>query len=284
MNVKKAVITAAGRSQRNLPLQTLVDRDGQEKAALQILVEEVFSAEIEDICIVVCPGDGPTYAQAVGDYAGKLRFVEQAKPLGYGHALAQAKNFTEREPFLHLVSDHLYLSTSAQSCARQLVEVAQTESCSISAVQASRESMLPYYGIVGGRRVPASKQLYEVEHVLEKPTPTEAEQRLIVPGLRAGHYLCLFGMHVLMPSVMNLLEEAVGQAGEDGGVQLSPCLDRLADQERYLAFEAQGLRYNMGMKYGMHFSQMALALAGKDREEILAQWVELLATRERAAQ
>ena len=45
--------------------------------------------------------------------------------------------------------------------------------------------------------------------MIEKPTPTEAEQRLIVPGLRAGHYLCFFGMHVLTPAVMELL-------GEDG--------------------------------------------------------------------
>ena len=47
---------------------------------------------------------------------------------------------------------------------------------------------------------------------LTKPTPTEAEQRLIVPGLRAGHYLCFFGMHVLTPSVMAMLAEEVAAA------------------------------------------------------------------------
>ena len=31
MKVKKAVITMAGEAQRNLPLQTLIDRDGKEK-------------------------------------------------------------------------------------------------------------------------------------------------------------------------------------------------------------------------------------------------------------
>jgi UTP--glucose-1-phosphate uridylyltransferase len=34
MHVRRAVITAAGRGQRELPLQTLLDRDGQEKHAL----------------------------------------------------------------------------------------------------------------------------------------------------------------------------------------------------------------------------------------------------------
>jgi len=41
--VRKAVITAAGRGQRLLPLQTLVDRDGVEKKALQILLTFPFS-------------------------------------------------------------------------------------------------------------------------------------------------------------------------------------------------------------------------------------------------
>ena len=39
-----------------------------------------------------------------------------------------------------------------------------------------------------------------IDKVIEKPTPTIAEQKLIIPGLRAGHYLCFFGMHVLSPT------------------------------------------------------------------------------------
>ncbi len=111
------------------------------------------------------------------------------------------------EPFLLLVGDHLYLSSEARTCAQQLVEVAQAESCAVSAVQATHESKLPYYGAVGGHLVAGKSRLYEVENVLEKPTPTEAEQKLIVPGLRAGHYLCFFGMHVLTPAVIEFLAE-----------------------------------------------------------------------------
>ena len=42
MRIRKAVITAAGRSQRSLPLQTLIDRDGVEKPVLRIIVEEAL--------------------------------------------------------------------------------------------------------------------------------------------------------------------------------------------------------------------------------------------------
>ena len=52
MDIKRAIITAAGKSQRTLPLQTLVDRDGQTKTALAIIIEEVLAAGIEELCVV----------------------------------------------------------------------------------------------------------------------------------------------------------------------------------------------------------------------------------------
>ena len=55
MKITKAVITAAGRTQRTLPMQTLIDRDGVEKSVLTILIEEVVRAGIEEICVVVVP-------------------------------------------------------------------------------------------------------------------------------------------------------------------------------------------------------------------------------------
>ena len=149
----------------------------------------------------------------------------------------------------------------------------------MSAVQATRENRLPFYSTVGARRLPTQKRLYEIENVVEKPTPTEAEQTLLVPGLRAGHYLCLFGMHVLTHTVMDLLEAALTEADKAEPIQLSPSLARLAAQERFLALEVQGHRYNLGVKYGLLQTQLALALNGEDREEILAQLVEILASR-----
>jgi UTP--glucose-1-phosphate uridylyltransferase len=282
MRIKKAVITAAGRNQRELPLQTLVDRDGIQKSALQIIIEEAVSAGVEEICIVVYPGDQKTYAAAAGNHAERLRVVEQPAPRGYGHALACAKDFVGNAPFLHFISDHLYVSSAPKRCAQQLVAIAEAESCAVSAVQATRENMLPYYGTVGGRLVPNRQHLYLIENVVEKPTPTEAEQHLIVPGLRAGHYLCFFGMHVLTPDVMGILETQLKQAGDSANVQLSPALAKLAASKRYLAAELAGTRYNIGVKYGLLTAQLALALHGADRDEVLTQLVELLAKQKRA--
>lgn len=280
MEIKKAIITAAGKTQRTLPLQTLVDRDGVPKTALRIILEEVLSAGVEQVCVVVCPGDQTAYASAAGNLASRLEFVEQTAPLGYGHAVFCARAFADTQPFLLLVGDHLYVSGSPKRCAQQLVEVAVAEQSAVSAVQATHESKLPYYGTVGGRLVSGRKGLYEVAAVVEKPTPTEAEQELIVPGLRAGHYLCFFGMHVLTPAVMQLLGEEVARAAQPGGIQLTAALAKLAARERYLACELQGRRYDIGVRYGLLTAQLALALDGQDRDEVLSGLVELLARRE----
>ena len=319
MRVTKAVITAAGRNQRALPLQTLIDRDGAEKSVLCVIVEEALRAGIEEICVVVSPGDEGAYAAAAGEHGRRLTFVQQEEPLGHGHAVYCARSFVDGEPFLHLVGDHLYVDSDGDGCARQVVALAEAESCAVSAVQPSRESLLPYYGTIGGRRVPGRQDIYVIEDVVEKPTPTEAEQRLLVPGLRAGHYLCFFGIHVLTPTVMDILAQRVADlpvgatgtpaqpvtdvpvgatgtpaqpvtdvpVGATGRsplpITLADALAQLASRERYLAMESTGLRYDVGVKYGLLIAQLALALSGRDRDEVLARLVELLAMRQLGA-
>lgn len=278
MNVTKAVITAAGRKQRTLPLQTLIDRDGVEKSLLRILVEEVVAAGVEDICVVVRPGDEDAYAAVAGEHAGRLHFVQQPEPLGYAHAVYCARSFTGGDPFLHLVGDHLYVSRDGHGCAKRLVQVAENHACAVSAVQPTRENLLPYYGAVGGQHLPGHADLYRIDTVLEKPTPTEAEQRLVVSGLRAGHYLCFFGMHVLTPGVMDILGELLGRDGSEG-LPLAAALNELARREQYLALHQRDTRFDVGVKYGLVTAQIALALNGQDRDEVLSRLLELLAMR-----
>lgn len=277
MKIAKAVITAAGPDQRHLPLQTLVDRDGATKTALRILVEETLRAGVEEVGVVVCPGDEAAYAEAAGPHRNRVRFLEQREPRGYGHAVWCARPFTGDDPFLLLVGDHLYVARGPKSCAQQLVEIAAAEACAVSAVQPTHESKLPWYGAVGARRLPGKPGLYQVDEVLEKPTPTVAEQRLLVPGLRAGYYLCFFGMHVLTGTVMAILDELVRSNEGNPPVQLSSALNRAAGRERYLACELQGRRYDIGVRYGLLTAQLAIALSGPDRDEVLTHLIELLA-------
>ena len=258
----------------------MVDRDGQEKSVLGILIEQALAARVEEIGVVVWPGDEQRYRQAAGTLAGMVRFIPQPEALGYGHAIYCAREFVGDDPFLHMVGDHIYVSAGKPG-ALQVVEAAQAEECSVSGVQATRETLLAQYGAVAGHRLAGKQGLYRIDTVIEKPTPTVAEQRLVVSGIRAGYYLCFFGIHALTPTVMELLWNALS-AAHSAPVTLSGVLAELARREQYLALENTGRRYNVGARYGLLTSQLALALSGRDRAEVLAQLVELLADREGA--
>ena len=276
MKIRKAVITAAGDHHARLPLQTLVDRHGEIRTSLRLMLDEVADSGIEEVAIIVRPGQQSPYLAAAGPHASRLVFFEQSSPRGYGDAILRARDFAAGEAFLHLVSDHLYLSRTDRLCAQQLVEAVTKHECSVSAIQPTRENEVAFFGTIGGTPLPQSDNLYNVNTVIEKPTPTIAEQHLIVAGQRAGHYLCMFGMHVLTRSVMALLDQSVA---ESTMVQLSSTLAALARQERYWALETLGRRYDLGARFGLLTAQLALSLAGRDREEVLAGLVELLAQR-----
>ncbi len=291
MKIRKAVITAAGPDQRELPLQRLVDRDGSAKSALRLLLDEAAAAGIGEVAIIVHPDDGERYAAATGAPGGaprvadgvepKLHFVPQAAARGYADALLQARDFVGDEPFLHLVGDHLFLPRGELRPAAELVAVAQREGAAVSAVQSTRESHLREYGVVGGPRVAGRERLFAIDAVLEKPTPTEAEQTLFVPGLRAGHYLCFFGMHVLPAAIFDALAQALRDAAEPRRVSLTHALATLPGRARWLALEVAATRFNLGEKYGLLIAQLALGLSGRDRDDVLAQVTELLLAREK---
>lgn len=309
MRIKKAVITAAGRGLRLYPaadtvqkaMLPVVDRDGLAKPVIQIIAEEAIESGIEEICLVCAPGDKEQYltqlkllrANLIEAYKGvewaqkqaerldtmvrTLRFAIQAEPLGYGHAVHCAKDFAGSEPFLLLLGDHLYISNvKGKRCAQQLMGLAAAEECAAAAVHATREHLVGGYGTLSGKRVPDAPGVYQIENIIEKPSLSLAEMELQTPGLRAGHYLCFFGMHVLPPHIFEILE-ARFSAASGGDFQLTPALQELAQQQKYLALEVAGERYDIGARFGLLQTQIAIGLAGSQREEILTTIVELLA-------
>lgn len=272
-----ALVTAAGPAQRRLPLQQLAHHDGAPRAAIAILLDELLAAGIERVGLVLAPGDRAAYESVLAPYGAAVTYLEQAEPAGYGHAVWCGRAFTGDAPFLLQVSDHLYVSRSARSCTRQLLDLAEAEDCAVSAVQATHEGQLQYYGTVGAALVPGRRGLYTIERVLEKPTPTVAEQLAHVPGLRAGTYLCFFGMHVLGPAIYDLLERQRAAAAPGANLGLSPALDALAARSRYLAAEIDGRRANLEAHFGLLRAQVALGLAGAHRAEVLSLLAEELA-------
>ena len=88
MKIKKAIITAAGPDQRKLPLQTLIDRDRVQKTVLEILINEILSAGVDEIGIVIQAEDEKSFNQVLEHSSySSVKFIHQNQKPGYGQAL-----------------------------------------------------------------------------------------------------------------------------------------------------------------------------------------------------
>jgi UTP--glucose-1-phosphate uridylyltransferase len=311
--VTKAVITAAGMGTRHYPASAtiqkemfpLVDRDGTTKPTIQIIVEEAIDSGVEEVCIVtsrdtldqfqrhfrgLSPEVAPAFrgkswaieeAEKLAALSERIRYVIQEAPEGYGHAVFCSREFVGDDPFLLLLGDHVYISATKKSCSRQIIDVFSEHRCAVSGVQRTEEDLLHLFGTVVGRRLAGHPPVYELTEIKEKPTLEYAEEHLRTSGMPRGQYLCFFGLHVLPPAIY----EAIGyhiknDIRERGEIQLTNALEMLRGQDRYVAVEVDGQRYDMGVPFGYIQTQLALALNSPARRNVLSSLPHLLTIRD----
>jgi UTP--glucose-1-phosphate uridylyltransferase len=311
-SLRKAVITAAGRGTRQYPATSvvqkemlpLVDRDGITKPAVQIIAEEAFEAGIEEICIVVSPGDEQHFRQhfrAIAQdilpaFVGKewalreseklarmeqgLTYAVQHAPEGFGHAVFQSREFVGSEPFLLLLGDHIYISQTDDRCASQLVSAYDANNADvISAVKRTPSTQLHLFGTIRGLPIGDSDRLYSVAAIEEKPSVDHAMKHLVTPGLPTGQFLCHFGMHVFSPAIFDCLERLIrDDIRSRGEIQLTSAQQLLLTGAcSYYCCEVSGERYDTGVPFGLMEAQLALALSGMYRHDIVESVARLLA-------
>lgn len=268
MKIHKAVIPMAGPGHRDIPLQHITTGEGGTRHVAALQIEEILRSGVRSVALIMAPGSEPFFEVLRTQFGEALTRIEQPHPQGFGQAILCAESWVGSEPFILQVCDHVFVSQVAESCTEQLISVASKEGCSVSAVRPTPESQLPYFGVVGGLRVANDPDLYTVSTVIEKPTPTVAEELCMVPGLRQGSYLGLFGTHVLTPRIFGILKEQ-RSSQESGRLGLTEALAALANREKYLAREVKGLRLDLEGPFGLLRAQVAVALHGSRRDEVL---------------
>ena len=232
-----------------------------------------------------------------------LDYVTQPSPDGYGHAVYCTRDWVGAEPFLLLLGDHVYISSDPQGrrCARQVVDVFERTGQTVSAVKRTPERLLHLFGTVRG--APLGKEallppdgerkedrsllppngggqdgLYRVTAMVEKPSPERATRELRTPGLAPGEFLCFFGMQVFTPAIFDCLGYNIRyDVREKDEFQLTSAQALLAARQPYLAFEARGERFDMGVPFGLVETQLALALNSPLREQMIASLIRILA-------
>ena len=291
--IRKGVITAAGRGTRQYPasktvqkeLFPLVDIDGFTKPTVQILAEELFASGLEEVCIIANSANidpmrrhflepapaslrGKDWAdaqtQSLAQMAEKLTFVVQETQDGYGHAVYQARTFAAGEPVLITLGDHVYLSDTDTRCTRQVLDAFAKYDASITSVSYASEAELHRFGTLSGPLLSGTTPpVYEIKALVEKPTVDYARAHLQAPGVPDGQYLVHFGIHAFTPTIFDCLKYLIdNNQRQHGEIQLTSAQILLMERERYLACEVAGVRCDMGVPEGLVETQIALALRG----------------------
>ena len=283
MKVRKAVIPAAGLGTRMLPATKTVPKEMLplvDKPAIQYLIEEAAAAGIEDILIVTNRAKS-----AMDDYfdyypeletrlnqAGKDReraevrraadlanifYVRQKETRGLGHAIWRAKRFVGDEPFAVLLGDDIM--RSEKPVTAQLIEAAEAYNASAVGVQKVATSVISKYCSV--KVEPLEERIFQVSDVVEKP---RLEQIF-------SNYAIL-GRYVLTPAIFDILENL--EPGYGGEIQLTDGLGQLCKQEKMVAVDFEGKRYDTGNLPGFLEATIDLALEHPQTRDWLRAFIQ----------
>jgi UTP--glucose-1-phosphate uridylyltransferase len=279
--VRKAVIPIAGLGTRHFPashavkkeLFPVVGADGIARALFHYHLLELEAAGISEICIIVQPGEdemvknylrGPddNYLKRLEKYPALLREAEQMSGFekrvsfavqhqqeGYGHAVFQTKNFAAGEMVLLGLGDHLFRGKPV-SPYREIADMAKISGGkSVSAVNRIGANELKGYGTIAGKRRAKNPRLIDVALIVEKPAVAIAQEKLHVNDLPAGTWLGWFGLHLLAPSIYDVLGEMIRDNLRDNGeFQLTRAQEIQRQREGYLALEMTAAeRFDFGV-------------------------------------
>lgn len=304
--IQKAVIPIAGYGTRLFPATKAVPKalfpiiapDGIAKPVIQLIIEEALSAGVEEVCIVAQPqqvdpitdyfsGTVPNailekpelaaQAHRLSEIGQRLHFAIQEQPEGFGHAIYCAKGFAAGEPVMILLGDHLYISESEITCAKQLVDIYTQVDQSVTSLDLCHESELFANGIVHGSPSAENEVLpfkserrFALTQISEKPTVEFAQEHLRVEGIPPQQYLCNFGIDLLTPILFDILDYNYRhRIVTHGEIQLRDAMAEMIKQEGMSGYRVKGQRYDTGNPQELLRTVNAFGLQGPYRNVLV---------------
>jgi UTP--glucose-1-phosphate uridylyltransferase len=294
MRARIAVIPAAGLGTRFLPLTKVIPKEllpMGDLPGLQLVIEEAIGAGIETIIIVNHESKTPVvkYFEPAPELletlerAGKdelvarlrrldsydVRFVNQPKPLGLGHAVGMARELTNGEPFAVLLPDELM--GSSDLLASMLDANAHTGG-SVVAVKRVPMDEVSSFGVIKPSGPMSSGGLVPADDMVEKPKMEDAPSDLIC----IGRYVC-------SPEVMTEIGQLTPGAG--GELQLTDALRATCKYQPFHGFVGDELpggltRYDTGNPSGWLEATIEISLQHPQLGPPLRELLSKIAARE----
>ncbi|MBT3363605.1 MAG: UTP--glucose-1-phosphate uridylyltransferase GalU [Chloroflexi bacterium] len=284
MEVRKAVITAAGLGTRFLPATKALSKEMLplvDRPLIQYALEECASSGIEQVIIIIRPEQGtigehcspaPELERMLED-KGKtseldavrnvssladICYVHQAEQLGLGHAILMAKDAVGDEPFAVILPDDII--DGQVPALGQMKRIYDQYGGSVVAVEHIAEDKVSSYGVVDPQKI--DDKVSRVLGLVEKPAPDKAPSDL-----------CIVGRYIFTPQIFDMIEKT--PRGAIGEIQITDAMQLLLQEQNMYAYAFDGKRHDTGTPLGMLKASVELGLKnaafGDEFREYLAQ-------------
>lgn len=288
--IRKAVIPAAGLGTRFLPATKALAKEMLpivDTPTIQYIIEEAVQSGIEEILIItnsnkhamenhfdrnyeledrLLASGKKAEVKMINDIANlaNIYYIRQKEPKGLGHAVLCAKSFIGDEPFAVLLGDDVVVNKNRKPALQQLIEAYTDTHASVVGVQTVERKDVSKYGIVEpSASHPAKGRLVKLTNMVEKPKVEEAPSQMAV-----------LGRYVLTPEIFELLETQTKGAGDE--IQLTDAIKRLMDRQAVYAYDFEGVRYDVGDKFGFIKATIDFALDREDLKEKIQNYLKEL--------
>jgi len=161
-------------------------------------------------------------------------YIRQPEALGLGHAVWCAKEVVGNSPFAVILADDL-IDDDDRGCIAQMTEQYAQYRCSILGVETVAASETDKYGIVNPMDL--SSSVSEIKDIIEKPSPALAPSNLAVVG-----------RYILSSKIFSYLEKT--GKGKGGEIQLTDAISLMLADEKVMAYQFEGRRFDCGSKLG----------------------------------
>ena len=274
--VRKALIPVAGKGTRLMPVSSvvpkamfpLVDGRNEIRSVLHVICQQVVSAGIESVGIVVSPWQTEmireyfkTVQQSNSDrLPSHIEYLVQPLPKGFGDAVMQATEFIGDEPFMLLLGDHIYVEDSNKPpCPAQVAKAFDsTGGVAMIGMQPVSTEELSRVGVAAGSEI--NKDIYRCADFIEKPDPVMAQQRLVTKGLPDGTFLAHCGIYVFTPEIFTRLQQLSNMIKTpDKEIELAEAQSMLLKRypNKYFLCKIAGRAYDIGTPAGYAEAQAA---------------------------
>ena len=256
MDIRKAVIPAAGFGTRMLPAAKAIPKEMLpilDRPTIQYVVEECAKAGVDDVLLItslekpalekhfrpnaelesrLAAGGKSALLASIIDLIARVRVssVFQNEQRGLGDAVMRAREHVGDEPFLCLLGDAIF-SGDAPGPATQLASAYREFGTSIIGLEEVSPEKVERYGVVGGTML--RDGVIRIGTLVEKPPRESAPSRLAI----AARY-------VLTPRIFECIERT--KPGKGGEIQLTDSIRLLLEHEPVHGVVLDAKRHDIG--------------------------------------